>query len=60
MALLNIDTKENRQMAYSQWVKDAIEKEDNIYEPEWSRSIAVGDKPFVENIKKALGPKARY
>jgi len=60
MELLNIDKIDNLQLVYSQWIEDALEIENNVRETKWSRSIAVGDKTFIENMKKELGHKARY
>jgi len=58
--LLGIDTIENLRTACHQWVEDALEIEEKAREAKWSRSIAVDYRGFTEDMKKALGHKARY
>jgi len=60
ITLLNMDTMNTLKTAYHQWIEDALKTENNMREAKWSRSIAVGDKEFIEKIIKELGPKARY
>lgn len=60
MVLLKMGSIENLTSVYSRWVEDALENENLMRETKWHRSIAVGNKAFVENMKKELGSKARY
>jgi len=60
MVSLKMDSINDLASTYSQWVEDALENENHERDAKWSQSIAVGDKVFVENMEKELGPKARY
>ena len=37
------------------WVEEYLEERAKTRQDEWTRSIAVGNKPFVENVKALLG-----
>ena len=36
----------------------SLETGNNIFDNQWTRSIAVGDEQFVQKIKESLGAKA--
>ena len=40
------------------WVQAALEEIDAKRERRWTESIAVGNSPFIERIKKAMGAMA--
>ena len=44
--------------AHFKWVESAIQTCNKGRETKWTQSIAVGSKPFVAEIKEALGFKA--
>ena len=41
------------------WVQAALEEIDPKRESRWTESIAVGGRPFIERIKKAMGAMAK-
>ena len=44
---------------YRQWIEEALAKGSMTRQPEWTESIAVGSRAFVEGIKKKLEPQAK-
>jgi len=58
MTLLGINNNERFIKSYKKSVNAIIERNSNIREGRWTQSIAVGDKDFVETVKKRLGYKA--
>ena len=44
--------------AQRKWVQAALEEIDAKRESRWTESIAVGGRPFIERIKKAMGAMA--
>ena len=40
------------------WVNGSLADGSNVYDNQWTRSIAVGGEQFVRKIKKGLGTKA--
>ena len=45
--------------AHRKWVQAALEEIDAKRESRWTESIAVGGRPFIEHIKKAMGAMAK-
>ena len=58
-AQLNIRDDEQLRCVYRQWIEDALAKGLRTRQPEWTESIAVGSRAFVEGIKKKLEPRAK-
>ena len=58
MALFNIDDSDRLSKEYKGWVESVLSRDQNSREPQWTQSIAVGDKYFVEQVKDKLGFKA--
>jgi len=44
---------------HRKWIDDALKKKELVRESKWTESIAVGDKLFIEIIKKLLGIQAK-
>ncbi|MGD9066431.1 MAG: hypothetical protein PVI42_20045 [Desulfobacterales bacterium] len=44
--------------AHRKWVQAALQEIDAKRESRWTESIAVGGRPFIERIKKAMGAMA--
>ena len=44
--------------AHRKWVQAALEEIDLKRESRWTESIAVGGRPFIERISKAMGAMA--
>jgi REP element-mobilizing transposase RayT len=59
MSLLNIKNHDSLKESYQKWIKDALKKSKYVRESRWTESIAVGDKSFIETIKKQLGAAAQ-
>jgi putative transposase len=57
--LLNLKSAEELAQAQRDWINLALEMGNNLYQPEWTDSIAVGDYTFVKNTMEKLGIAAR-
>jgi hypothetical protein len=58
MELMNIMEIDRFRETYRNWVDSAIMRGDIKRQPQWTRSIAVGDKVYVEKVKDQMGYKA--
>jgi len=58
MKLLGFSDYDSLKTAHNQWVESALDQI-NKKDPAWTRSIAVGDKQFIEKTKALLGDKAK-
>ena len=56
--LLGFDTYDRMQIAHKKWVEGRLKNGDNSRDDKWSRSIAVGSRSFVENMKSLMGGMA--
>jgi putative transposase len=45
---------------HEEWVQSKLACRDRAREPEWSDAIAVGRRPFVEQVQRDLGARGRY
>lgn len=43
---------------HERWVADCLQQGNNIRDDKWTGSIAVGDKGFIERVKKLMGAMA--
>ena len=55
---MNISEIDQLRETYRNWVDDAIMRGDIKRQPQWTGSIAVGDKLYVEKLKDQMGYKA--
>lgn len=55
---MNIMEMDRLRETYRNWVDSAIMRGDIKRQPQWTRSIAVGDKVYVEKVKDQMGYKA--
>ncbi len=46
-------------VTHAEWVTAALAAEPTGRMPEWSTSVAVGSRPFVDRVETKLGPRAR-
>ncbi len=58
LKLLNFADYDSLKAAQNQWVDSAL-TQTNKKEPAWTKSIAVGDKQFIEKTKGLLGDRAK-
>jgi putative transposase len=58
MELMNIREIDRLRETYRKWVDSAIMRGDIKRQPQWTGSIAVGDKVYVEKVKDQIGYKA--
>jgi hypothetical protein len=58
MKLMNISEIDRLRETYRNWVDSAIMRGDINRKPQWTESIAVGDKDYVEKVKDQMGYKA--
>ena len=47
-------------VVYAAWVEAALRAGEQHRQPEWTESLAVGRREFVERIGNELGERARY
>ena len=59
MGLVQIKTPEELKQSHQQWIEEALKQSRIVRESKWTQSIAVGDKPFLEQIKERLGIRAK-
>ena len=59
MALLQIENFADLKQAHRAWIEEALKKSKVVRESKWTQSIAVGDKPFLKQIKERLGIRAK-
>jgi len=59
MGLLNINNAQSLQQLHRHWVEEALQR-DQLRNPTWSESIAVGSEAFVEYTKKQLKSRANH
>ena len=55
---MNIRVVDGLRETYRKWVDFAIMRGDIKRQPQWTKSIAVGDKVYVEKVKYQMGYKA--
>lgn len=58
--LLEVSSLKELQQRHLMWIDDAIANNRAAYEAQWSSSIAVGSKSFVETVKTQLLISAKY
>ena len=58
MELMNIREIYRLRETYRNWVDSAIMRGNIKRQPQWTGSIAVGDKVYVEKVKDQMGYKA--
>ncbi|MCP4110829.1 MAG: hypothetical protein GY749_35755 [Desulfobacteraceae bacterium] len=59
MYLLDIENRDLLKEAHHEWVDNALSAKSCDRESQWTQSIAVGSKNFIEKIKTELGPCAK-
>ena len=59
MGLVQIKTPEELKQSHQHWIEEALKQSTIVRESKWTQSIAVGDKPFLEQIKERLGIRAK-
>jgi putative transposase len=59
MRLLPIESKDELKQAHYQWIEEELKKSQLVRQSKWTQSIAVGEKSFVEQIKKRLGIRSK-
>ena len=53
--LLGFDTYDEVKLSHKKWVESGLLNGVNRYDEKWSRSIAVGSKGFIDNVKSLMG-----
>jgi putative transposase len=59
MGLLGFENYDALKDAHYKWVDSANQTDNRGKENKWTQSIAVGSKTFIEQMKEALGSKAK-
>ncbi len=59
MQRLPIESKDELKEAHYKWIEEQLKKSQLVRESKWTQSIAVGEKSFVEQIKKRLGIRSK-
>jgi len=57
-ALLGFNTYDDVKRHHKRWVETFLEDGKNVRDDKWTKSIAVGNKSFVEKIKSLMGAMA--
>jgi len=57
--LLGIESIDDTRRKHKGWTEAYLEEDWRGREEEWTASIAVGSRRFADNVKAALGPRAR-
>jgi putative transposase len=57
--LFGIGSNDRLREVHQQWINEYLARAEKNREEEWTRSIAVGSQPFVENVKDLLGVRAK-
>jgi len=59
MAACNLQSDEQLRREHGQWIEEALGNASHCRQPEWTESIAVGSKIFIEGIQGKLNPLAK-
>ena len=59
MQRLPIEFKDELKQAHYKWIEEELKKSQLVRQSKWTQSIAVGEKSFVEQIKKRLGIRSK-
>ena len=59
MALLQVENIVDLKEAHREWIEAVLKKSKVFRESKWTQSIAVGDKPFLKQVKDRLGIRAK-
>jgi putative transposase len=59
ISLLGFDSHPELREAQARWVESAIVNKKMDKDEVWTRSLAVGSRPFVQEVKKRLGIRAK-
>lgn len=59
ISLCNLKNDEQLRREHQQWIETALKNGSKRRQPEWTESIAVGSKTFVESIRKKLNVRAK-
>jgi putative transposase len=57
--LTGFETYDTFRRAYKECVSESLANGDNFRQTQWTQSIAVGSKSFIETIKEKLGILAK-
>ena len=57
--LLGFDTYDEVKLSHRKWVESRLLNGDNRHDEKWSRSIADGNKGFIDNVKSLMGGLAQ-
>ena len=58
MDLLGLENYDDLKDAHAKWVDSTIQTNHSDREKKWTKSLAVGSKTFIEEMKDALGFRA--
>ena len=59
LRLLSINSQDELKETHRKWIDKELEKSQLARNSKWTQSIAVGDKSFVDQIKKRLGIRSK-
>lgn len=57
--LLGAGSYDQLRSSHKGWVEEYLGNEENVRKEEWTGSIAVGSRPFVDKVKALLGYRAK-
>ena len=59
MSILQLDDPEELRASHYNWVEEKLAENDGNREAEWTESIGVGSRSFLQTVKEKLGYRAR-
>ena len=58
--VLGIEERSRLATTHAEWIEAALRERGQRRVPEWSESVAVGSRAFVEQVGRELGVRARH
>jgi putative transposase len=58
MNLLDMSGQKHLSEHYGRWIEEALDRSQNVRDSMWTESLAVGDEPFVQEVRRSLANRA--
>jgi putative transposase len=58
--LMGFDSYQEARISQKKWVEACLQSQTNSREDKWTRSLAVGSRHFIDDIKKKMGIAAKW
>jgi putative transposase len=57
---MGFDSYQEARISQKKWVEACLQSQTNSREDKWTRSLAVGSRHFIDDIKKKMGIAAKW